>query len=165
DVLIAMFDRAFAAARALEDEVAVAVLHNYVAAGYLQLGRLGESLTHLHDALVLRRKLGDETGETAVRINMATVHLQLGNNVQAANEARECIDRLQHDEVDMGRSRPLGVLGCAFMRLGELDTALRYQRLALASEPHTSSPLRSISLGEIAAIHRRMDHPRLAVLL
>jgi DNA-binding SARP family transcriptional activator/Tfp pilus assembly protein PilF len=166
DVLISTLTKGLAAANALHDEAAAATIHNYLASGWWQQGRLTQSLEHLQQALAIREQLGDDIGRIVVLANLGMVSYWLGRFDEAGVRARQSVALGERLESPAYSTRTMNLLGAVAMRLGDFHRSLRWHREALALSNAASDRYeRALSLGEIGAVHRLMGHHRLAILL
>ncbi|MGN9908002.1 AfsR/SARP family transcriptional regulator [Phytohabitans sp. LJ34] len=165
DDIIELQQRGLRAAERLNDDKAIAAMHNYLASGYQRVGRFLESIQHLEIAVRLRERIGDVAGASQTRANAASVYAHLGRfdqavalNERALAESRRLLD--------VSVLLILPNLGIPLMYLGRLDEALRVHRLHLFLGRQSGVTYHvAQALGHIGAVRARMGDARQAIRL
>ncbi|WP_346434204.1 BTAD domain-containing putative transcriptional regulator [Phytohabitans maris] len=163
DDIVELHECGLRAAERLEDDTAIASMHNYLASGYQRVGRSQEAVHHLEIAIRLREQAGDLGGAGQSRVNAASVYWLLGRFEEAASINLKAL-------AESRRSGGLSVLlllpnlGIPLMYLGRLDEALRAHRwhLFMARQSGDYYHLAQ-ALGHIGAVRVRMGEPRAAI--
>ncbi|MFD0741240.1 BTAD domain-containing putative transcriptional regulator [Phytohabitans flavus] len=151
------------AAERLNDDTAIASMHNYLASGYQRIGRSQEAVLHLEIAIRLRERTGDVGGAGQSRANAASVYWVLGRFEEAASINQKSLA----ESWRLGERSVLLILpnlGIPLMYLGRLEEALRAHRwhLFLARQSGDHYHLAQ-GLGHIGAVRVRMGHPHGAI--
>jgi DNA-binding SARP family transcriptional activator len=163
--LVETHELALAAAGALGDEAAMATAHNYLASGYGRQGRWADGVTHLHQALEVRRRLGDLAGQVATLDNLGLAYRTQGRYAEAVEYIQEELALAKILGPD-ALSRPMANLGSVYLLLGRYPEALEHHRWHLAVSRQAGDRYQqAIALGDLGAVHLRLGHYQVAVAL
>ena len=165
DDIIELQQGGLRAAERLNDDNAIAAMHNYLASGYQRVGRFLESIQHLEIAVKLRERIGDVTGAAQTRANAASVYAHLGQFDQAVALNERALAESRRF-LDVSVLLILPNLGIPLMYLGRLEEALRVHRLHLFLGRQSGVTYHvAQALGHIGAVRTRMGDAREAIPL
>jgi tetratricopeptide (TPR) repeat protein len=163
DDIMELHESGLRAAERLEDDSAIAAMHNYLASGYLRAGRTLEAATHLEVALKLRERAGDVSGVSQGWANAAGLYPLIGRYEEAAEMAARALGQRS---AEVSILLVLTNLGIALMYLGRLDEAIRIYRLHLFLARQSGDHYQvAQAFGHIGAVRVRRGEPRQAVRL
>jgi DNA-binding SARP family transcriptional activator/tetratricopeptide (TPR) repeat protein len=165
DDIIELHEAGLRAAVRLQDDPAIAAMHNYLASGYLRGGRTHEAVTHLELALKLRERTGDVSGVMQSWANAAGLYPLIGRYEEAAEMAARALGASRRP-TELSVLLVLTNLGIALMYLGRLDEALRvYRRHLFLARQGGDAYQVAQAFGHIGAVRIRRGDPRQAIRL
>jgi DNA-binding SARP family transcriptional activator/Tfp pilus assembly protein PilF len=165
DDIIELHEAGLRAAVRLQDDTAIAAMHNYLASGFLRGGRTHEAVTHLELALKLRERTGDVSGVMQSWANAAGLYPLIGRYEEAAEMASRALGASRRS-TELSVLLVLTNLGIALMYLGRLDEALRvYRRHLFLARQSGDDYQVAQAFGHIGAVRIRRGEPRQAIRL
>jgi DNA-binding SARP family transcriptional activator len=151
-----------AAASAIEDEGAVAVMHNYLASAYLRTGNYSGALEHVEKAVGICERRGDLRNFTRYQANLVAVYWILGEPEKAVSVGLDRLRRASFSSISEVATE-LPNVGLALALLGRHDEALRLHRLHLYLGRQLGSEFHLLNaLGHIGAVKCRMGRYEVA---
>jgi len=115
---------------AFKDRYQQAIILNNLASVYHPRGDSENEQSVLQKSLVICREIGDREGEAIALNNLGELAIVLGNHTQALEYSRAALDIALHLGEDWTIILVYDILGCAYLGLGEIETA--YQCLLQA---------------------------------
>ncbi|WP_161594966.1 AfsR/SARP family transcriptional regulator [Verrucosispora sp. SN26_14.1] len=156
DDIISTHLHGLAAAELVEDDAAIAAMHNYLASAYVRTGDYGDALQHVGAAVRIAERRGDLKNIGRYRNNLAAIHWIRGD----LEEAVRCgLDGLRSQNgYDPGEVPSfLPSVGLALGLLGRYDDALRLHRLHLFLGRQVNNQFHILNaLGHIGGVKCRM---------
>ena len=99
---------------------------------YQSLGKYGMAAKYQMSALVIRKEIGDKTGEAACCLNLGNVYQSLGEYGKAAIYQMSALVINKEIGHKQGEAVCYGNLGTVYLSLGESAKAREYHEIALA---------------------------------
>ncbi|WBB66096.1 AfsR/SARP family transcriptional regulator [Micromonospora sp. WMMD812] len=159
DDLIEAHEVGLRAAERLDDDAAVAAMHNYLASGYYRLARYGEAVASMEIALRLRARLGDRVGQAGTHKNIAAAHAILGNVPAALRHLDEALGILRREGRDAGVVALFNNQAAILLGAGRLAEALAVSRAQLMLARTASTLYETANaMGHVAMARARMGH-------
>ncbi|MGW0501659.1 AfsR/SARP family transcriptional regulator [Micromonospora sp. NPDC003241] len=156
DDIISTHLHGLAAAEHVENDAAIAAMHNYLASAYVRTGDYGDALQHVGAAVRISERRGDLKNIGRYRTNLAAIHWIRGD----LEEAVRCgLDGLRSQNgYDPGEVPTfLPSVGLALGLLGRYDEALRLHRLHLYLGRQVNNQFHILNaLGHIGGVKCRM---------
>ncbi|MER7459065.1 BTAD domain-containing putative transcriptional regulator [Micromonospora sp. NPDC126480] len=156
DDIITIHTHGLAAARALGDQRATAMMHNYLASAHLRMAEYGSCLEHLAAAVAIAEDLGDRPSIDRYRANMVAVYWMRGDLTKAVELGFQGLRArrfLESDEVPSF----LPNIGLALTALGRYDEALWMHRTHLFHARLNKNYFHVLNaLGHIGSVKSRM---------
>lgn len=156
DDIITSHTHGLAAARALGDKRATAMMHNYLASAHLRMSEYGSCLEHLAAAVTIAEDLGDRPSIDRYRANMVAVYWIRGDLTKAVEVGFQGLRARRYLESDEVPSF-LPNIGLALTALGRYDEALRMHRTHLFHARQNRNYFHILNaLGHIGSVKSRM---------
>ncbi|MEY2248272.1 BTAD domain-containing putative transcriptional regulator [Streptomyces sp. BF23-18] len=153
-----------AAARAAHDRWGEAQGLADLAAALRGSGRLGETIDHLHQAMVAYRDLGDHDGRGAAVSNLGDAYLQSGRLTEAIEYTRRGLAIERAIGGVWGEGISLSNLGDAYQRQGRFEEAVDCLERALAVlRAGGNRWVEGVTLDILGTVHRRLGRHGAAV--
>jgi DNA-binding SARP family transcriptional activator/tetratricopeptide (TPR) repeat protein len=129
-----------------------------------QLGRLDDGLDHLHRALALARRVGDEVVEAIAENSLSILVEWTGDPAGAMRHAKRSHELLRRQGNEVFEAQSLSQVGWLAARLGDHETALAACRTAVevfrARGDRDSQAISTSALGYVARATGRLDDAR-----
>lgn len=151
------------AAQRLNDEAAVAAMHNYLASAYLRTAQYQRAFESLEVAINLRERSGDKIGANVSRVNLAIVYCLLGRLEESVELTERALEERRRWGGEAEAIWPN--LGIVLTILGRYDEALHLHRLELFAALRRDQFHVANALGHIGSVRIRLGHYRQAVRL
>ncbi|MEU1885535.1 BTAD domain-containing putative transcriptional regulator [Micromonospora rifamycinica] len=129
--------------------------------GYYQFRPHSDGLVAAASALRAAQQAGDQAGEAASRLGLASLHLRRGEYEVGLSHATAMIDAAHRAAWPEGLAAAYGTCGLVHLRAGRLAEGAELTRLAVSIHERLGGPERlSTSLGNLGVIYRDMGRLR-----
>ncbi|MFG3556704.1 BTAD domain-containing putative transcriptional regulator [Micromonospora sp. NPDC047557] len=134
DDLIAVQNRALAAAERHGDRAAMAQAHRDIVAAFSETARFEAARQHLESALILLIDLADRVGQAHTLLTLSWVCEREGDQAAALRHDEQALRLFRAAGHETGEARALNAVGWDYAVLGEYQEAARYCQRALTKQ-------------------------------
>ncbi|MEV0731955.1 BTAD domain-containing putative transcriptional regulator [Polymorphospora sp. NPDC050346] len=161
--LIAVQNRALAAAERDGDRAARAQAHRDIVVAYSETGRFESARGHLEHALVLLDDLADRVGQAHTLLTLGWVSEKEGDQAAALRHDERALRLFRADGHEAGEARALNAVGWDHAVRGDYQETIRYCQWALALQRRLGDRTgESNSWDTLGYAHHHLGHHRRA---
>jgi DNA-binding SARP family transcriptional activator/tetratricopeptide (TPR) repeat protein len=161
---LTVWQAAVGAAVHLPDHAGHTLAHRLLGSAHAELGRHEDAVDHLHQALTLAKRHGDDNQQAATHHMLARACEQRGDDAQALEHARRALDIYRGLDLPGHEANALNGVGWYAARQGDYDTAREHCLAALElNRRHHNPSSEASTLDSLGYIEHHSGHHDRAV--